>query len=80
MYAGSIKLKLSGHFVKSKFKNFISEPEVAPRNLHAAVYQPDSSLSIEWDKLSCEDTRAYIHNYVVYICPSDKGENCSGMI
>ncbi|XP_053394094.1 interleukin-6 receptor subunit beta-like [Mercenaria mercenaria] len=77
-------LSTSGEIISSGFKwntcIYIknTKPEVAPRNFHAAVYQPDSALSVEWDKLSCEDTHAYIKSYIVHICPSVKGENCSG--
>lgn len=63
-----------------KLYECIAGPEVPPANLRLSLYQPNAGLSIEWDKLSCEDTNAYILSYHVGICPSNNGLNCSGRL
>ena len=58
--------------------NYFSEPDTAPTNVRLSAYQPDKGLSVEWDRLACGDTRAHIQHYIVNICPSSQGSNCSG--
>lgn len=54
------------------------KPDTAPSNVRLSAYQPDKGLSVEWDRLACGDTRAHIQHYIVNICPSRQGSNCSG--
>lgn len=79
-------LSSSGETISSGFQwNTCSylkntKPELPPGNIRTALYQPNSGVHIEWDRLSCENTRAYVKSYLVSLCPSNKGDNCSGKI
>ncbi|XP_052774868.1 uncharacterized protein LOC128213303 [Mya arenaria] len=79
-------LSKSGKFISSGFKwnscmyRKNAEPEVAPMNIRLSAYQPDDSLSIEWERLSCDDSVSYIVSYHINICPTRGGYNCTGEV
>ncbi|KAL4236874.1 Cytokine receptor-like factor 1 [Mactra antiquata] len=79
-------LTSSGEVISSGFKwntcTYVdnTRPEVAPTNIRLSLYQPNAGLSIKWDKISCEETNAFITFYKVNVCPSDKEHNCSGSV
>lgn len=56
----------------------ITEPDVSPKNVRLSPHQLDNGLRVEWDKLSCADTGAFIVKYMVNICPVTALNNCSG--
>ncbi|XP_067679088.1 receptor-type tyrosine-protein phosphatase F-like [Haliotis asinina] len=50
----------------------------SPRGVTFSRYQPDNSLSLEWQRLGCDETPVYVRYYVVSHCTVNNYGGCAG--
>ncbi|KAL3867782.1 hypothetical protein ACJMK2_040630 [Sinanodonta woodiana] len=57
-----------------------TKPLVPPRNVELCSFQPNRALCIQWERLLCPNTRAFVKHYEIMYCKADQELNCSGEV